>query len=199
MTNQINMKRVSVFCGSSFGATSVYKDIAFELGRTLALQGIGVVYGGANVGLMGAVADGALAENGEVIGVLPHFLQRKELAHTRLAELHLVETMHERKLKMNELCDGVIALPGGMGTLEELFEMLTWGQLGLHSKPVALLNAEGFYDTLLTFLQEMVQKGFLREENRSMLLVGTSPSDTLQQMRSYEPRPVAKWITPQTS
>jgi uncharacterized protein (TIGR00730 family) len=193
------MKRISVFCGSSFGTTSVYKDIAFELGRTLAQQGIGLVYGGANVGLMGAVADGALAENGEVIGVLPHFLQQKELAHTQLTELHLVATMHERKLKMNELCDGVIALPGGLGTLEELFEMLTWGQLGLHSKPVALLNIEGFYDTLLAFLHEMVQKGFLRQENLSMLLVGTSASDTLQQMRSYQPRVVAKWISPQTA
>ncbi len=177
----------------------MYKDIAFELGRTLAEQGIGVVYGGANVGLMGAVADGALSENGEVIGVLPHFLQRRELAHTQLSELHLVETMHERKLKMNELCDGVIALPGGMGTLEELFEMLTWGQLGLHSKPVALLNVDGFYDTLITFLQEMVQKGFLREENRSLLLVGTSPSDTLEQMRLYQPQVVAKWISPETA
>jgi uncharacterized protein (TIGR00730 family) len=177
----------------------VYKDIAFELGRTLAQQGIGLVYGGANVGLMGAVADGALAENGEVIGVLPHFLQQKELAHTQLTELHLVATMHERKLKMNELCDGVIALPGGLGTLEELFEMLTWGQLGLHSKPVALLNIEGFYDTLLAFLHEMEQKGFLRQENLSMLLVGTSASDTLQQMRSYQPRVVAKWISPQTA
>jgi uncharacterized protein (TIGR00730 family) len=193
------MKRISVFCGSSFGTTSVYKDIAFELGRTLAQQGIGLVYGGANVGLMGAVADGALAENGEVIGVLPHFLQQKELAHTQLTELHLVATMHERKLKMNELCDGVIALPGGLGTLEELFEMLTWGQLGLHSKPVALLNIEGFYDTLLAFLHEMEQKGFLRQENLSMLLVGTSASDTLQQMRSYQPRVVAKWISPQTA
>ncbi|TAE27871.1 MAG: TIGR00730 family Rossman fold protein [Candidatus Kapaibacterium sp.] len=193
------MKRVSVFCGSSFGATGVYKDIAFELGKTLAEQGIGLVYGGANVGLMGAVADGALSKNGEVIGVLPHFLQRRELAHTRLAELHLVETMHERKLKMNELCDGVIALPGGMGTLEELFEMLTWGQLGLHSKPVALLNVAGFYDTLIAFLQETVQKGFLREENRSMLLVGSSVRDTLEQMRSYQPQVVAKWISPQTA
>jgi uncharacterized protein (TIGR00730 family) len=192
-------QRISVFCGSSFGTASVYKDIAFELGRTLAQQNIGLVYGGANVGLMGAVADGALSEKGEVIGVLPHFLQRKELAHTELAELHLVETMHERKLKMNELSDGVIALPGGFGTLEEFFEILTWGQLRLHSKPVALLNAEGFYDTLITFLQETVQKGFLRQENYSILLVGTSPESTLQQMRSYQPSPVAKWISPQTA
>lgn len=194
-----DLKRIAVFCGSSFGNRAAYKDVAFALGQTLAQNGIGLVYGGANVGLMGAVADGALQEGGEVIGVLPHFLQRKELAHVALTELHLVETMHERKLKMNEFSDGVIALPGGFGTLEELFEILTWGQLGLHSKPVALLNVEGFYDTLIRFTSEMVQNGLLRDENHSMLLVGTSPDEVLTQMYSYQPQPVAKWISPKTA
>ncbi len=131
------MKRVTVFCGSSYGTDNLYKDQAFLLGQTLANQEIGLVYGGAKVGLMGAVADGVLSKGGEAIGVLPYFLQKKEVAHEQLTELILVETMHERKAKMNELSDGVIALPGGFGTLEELFEMLTWAQLGLHKKPIA--------------------------------------------------------------
>ena len=147
------MKRISVFCGSSFGTDKVFEEHAYLLGKTLAAKNIGVVYGGANVGLMGAVANGALQNGGEVIGVLPHFLQTKEIAHTSLTELILVETMHERKTKMDGLCDGVIALPGGFGTLEEFFEMLTWAQLGLHKKPIAILNVNGFYNALLEMMQ----------------------------------------------
>ncbi|RZK84382.1 MAG: TIGR00730 family Rossman fold protein [Pedobacter sp.] len=169
------MKRVTVFCASSFGTDPEFEKQAFLLGKTLADNGIGLVYGGANVGLMGAVANGALQGNGEVIGVLPHFLQQKELAHNGLTELILVETMHERKTKMNDLSDGVIALPGGFGTLEELFEILTWGQLGLHKKPVAILNSNGFYNELIAFIDTMVNKGVLKAVNRDMLIV----SDTI--------------------
>lgn len=193
--NRNGIKRIAVFCGSSYGTEAVYAEQAKELGRALAKRGIGLVYGGAKVGLMGAVADGALEENGDVIGVLPYFLQAKEIAHERLTRLVLVESMHERKTKMNEWCDGIIALPGGFGTMEEFFEMLTWAQLGLHQKPVALLNIDGFYDSLNDLLDVMVTKGFLKETNRRMLLTGSSIDDLLQQMQTYSPPDVAKWIS----
>jgi uncharacterized protein (TIGR00730 family) len=170
-------------------------DQAYLVGKTLAEKGIRLVYGGANVGLMGAVADGALEAGGEVIGVLPDFLRAKEIAHRRLTELILVETMHERKTKMNELCDGVIALPGGYGTLEELFEMITWAQLGLHQKPIALLNTNGYYDHLVKLLQHMTGEGLLKAENQRMLLTGTDILQVLEQMRQYTPPLVGKWIT----
>ncbi|UUF14133.1 MULTISPECIES: TIGR00730 family Rossman fold protein [Flavobacterium] len=188
------MKKITVFCGSSFGTEEIYKEQAELLGKTLAKQNIGLVYGGANVGLMGAVADGALSENGTVIGVLPNFLRSKEIAHKGLTELILVESMHERKTKMNDLCDGVIALPGGFGTLEELFEMLTWAQLGLHKKPIAILNINGFYDSLLELLQTMSEKGLLKEANQKMLLVSDDIDDLLNQMKNYTPPTVGKWI-----
>ncbi|WP_406844120.1 TIGR00730 family Rossman fold protein [Flavobacterium soyae] len=188
------MKRITVFCGSSFGTEEIYKEQAELLGKILAKQNIALVYGGANVGLMGAVADGALSENGTVIGVLPNFLRSKEIAHLGLTELILVESMHERKTKMNDLCDGVIALPGGFGTLEELFEMLTWAQLGLHKKPIAILNINGFYDSLLELLQTMSKKGLLKEANQKMLLVSDDIEDLLNQMENYIPPTVGKWI-----
>lgn len=188
------MKRITVFCGSSFGTEEIYKEQAELLGKTLAKQNIALVYGGANVGLMGAVADGALSENGTVIGVLPNFLRSKEIAHLGLTELILVESMHERKTKMNDLCDGVIALPGGFGTLEELFEMLTWAQLGLHKKPIAILNINGFYDSLLELLQTMSKKDLLKEANQKMLLVSDDIEDLLNQMENYIPPTVGKWI-----
>ena len=155
-----------------------------------------LVYGGAKVGLMGAVADGALRQGGKVIGVLPDFLQNKEIAHENLTELIVVNTMHERKTKMSALSEGVIALPGGFGTLEELFEILTWAQLGLHQKPIAILNIDGFYNDLLSCLQTMVDKGFLKAVNRNMLLVGNSIDDVLHQMIHYQPVHVGKWINP---
>jgi hypothetical protein len=189
------MKRIVVFCGSSGGHDPVFAQEAFRLGQYLAESGIELVYGGAKVGLMGAVADGVLQRGGRVIGVLPHFLRTKEVAHQHLTELILVDTMHERKLKMHELSDGVIALPGGYGTLEELFEMLTWGQLGLHAKPVGLLNTDGFYDSLLALVNTMIQRGFLKEENRRMLLIDKNAEDLLVQMRQYRPPTAPKWIT----
>jgi len=188
------MKRITVFCASSFGTDKIYEEQAIALGRTLAEQNIELVYGGANVGLMGAVADGTLNAGGKVIGVLPNFLRSKEIAHQGLTELILVESMHERKTKMNELCDGIIALPGGFGTLEELFEMLTWAQLGLHKKPIAILNVNGFYDSLLELLQTMTEKGLLKEVNQKMLLVSEDIEDLLNQMKNYIPPTVGKWI-----
>jgi uncharacterized protein (TIGR00730 family) len=189
------MKRIVVFCGSSGGHDPVFAAQAFRLGQYLAENGVELVYGGARVGLMGAVADGTLRGGGRVIGVLPHFLRTREVAHEHLTELILVETMHERKLKMHELSDGVIALPGGYGTLEELFEMLTWGQLGLHAKPVGLLNTDGFYDALLALADTMTRQGFLKEENRRMLLTAQTVEDLVAQMRQYRPPTAPKWIT----
>ncbi len=192
------MKRITVFCGSSIGTEKVFENQAFSLGQTLAHQKIGLVYGGANIGLMGAVADGALSNNGEVIGVLPNFLKEKEIAHKNLTQLIIVETMHERKTKMNELSDGVIALPGGFGTLEELFEMLTWAQLGLHKKPIAVLNIEGYYDHLIDLIQVMTDKRFLNEANQQMLIVSDDINDLLKQMKNYISPAVGKWLDEKT-
>lgn len=186
--------RYTVFCGSSSGSKTSFKTFAHELGKELASLKIGVVYGGAKVGLMGAVADGALENNGEVIGVLPTFLQDVELGHPNLSELYIVKTMHERKAKMDELSDGIIALPGGYGTLEEFFEMLTWAQLGLHKKPVALLNVEGFYNPLLKMIDEMVMSGFLKSENRDMIIVADNVNELLVKMANYEAPKVGKWL-----
>ncbi|WP_210150768.1 TIGR00730 family Rossman fold protein [Chryseobacterium scophthalmum] len=189
------MKSITVFCGSSFGSDDLYKEQATLLGQTLAKENIQLIYGGANVGLMGAVADGVLKEGGKAIGVLPHFLQSKEIAHQNLTELILVETIHERKTKMNDLCDGVIVLPGGYGTLEEFFEMITWAQLGLHKKPIAILNIDGFYDDLIKLVQTMVDKGFLKQINQEMLLVSDSIDALLEKMRNYQAPTVGKWIS----
>ena len=192
------MKRITVFCGSSFGTEEIYKSQATSLGKTLAKHQIELVCGGANVGLMGAIADGVLNNGGKAIGVLPNFLKSKEIAHENLTELILVETMHERKTKMNDLCDGVIALPGGFGTLEEFFEMLTWAQLGLHKKPIAILNTDGFYDSLITFIQTMVDKRFLKEINRDMVLVSSDIDELIDLMKNYVAPDVAKWINKQS-
>nr|WP_315238940.1 TIGR00730 family Rossman fold protein [uncultured Flavobacterium sp.] len=188
------MKRITVFCGSSFGTEEIYKEQAALLGETLAKQNIELVYGGANVGLMGAVADAVLNNGGKAIRVLPNFLRSKEIAHLGLTELILVESMHERKTKMNDLCDGVIALPGGFGTLEELFEMITWAQLGLHKKPIAILNINGFYDYLIQLTEVMVSKGLLKEVNQQMLLVSDDIDDLLNKMNNYTAPTVGKWI-----
>ncbi|PST83152.1 TIGR00730 family Rossman fold protein [Pedobacter yulinensis] len=190
---------ICVFCGSSPGNDRVYMQQAFGLGAMLANLDIGLVYGGANVGLMGAVADGCLAQGGRVTGVLPHFLQAKEIAHPQLSELVFVETMHERKIRMSEISDAVIAMPGGFGTLEELFEMLTWGQLGLHSKPVALFNVGGFFDPLLRFVDEMVAAGFLKKVYRDLLIVSADSAALIESIRKYEPPVVQKWITKETT
>jgi uncharacterized protein (TIGR00730 family) len=193
------MNSITVFCGSSSGYDEVFKAQATLLGRTLAKRNTRVIYGGAKVGLMGAVADGALQAGGQVIGVLPGFLQTKEIAHDDLTQLILVESMHERKLKMNELCDGVIALPGGYGTLEEFFEMLTWAQLGLHKKPMGLLNINGFYDSLNTLTKTMVDNGFLKQLNRDMLLISDNIEILLDSMLKYIAPSAGKWIQNETT
>jgi uncharacterized protein (TIGR00730 family) len=188
------MRRITVFCGSSSGNNPIYLEQATALGKYLAQENIDLVYGGAKVGLMGAVADGVLHNGGKVFGVLPNFLRIKEVAHENLTELFLVETMHERKLKMHELSDGAIALPGGFGTFEELFELLTWGQLGLHQKPVGILNTNGFYDNLILMIKNMVSEGFLKNENAEMLLVETDFVKLIERMRNYQPQNIKKWI-----
>ena len=159
---------------------------------------INLVYGGARIGLMGAVSDGALQNGGKVFGVIPEFLRSKEIAHEGLTELILVNSMHERKVKMNELSDGVIALPGGFGTMEELFEMLTWAQLGLHKKPIALLNINGFYNSLLDAIETMVGHGFLKKANQQMLLVDDDIDILLEKMKNYRAPEVPKWIDKKT-
>ena len=188
------MNGITVFCGSSSGDKEVYLNTARSLGNALAENNIKLIYGGASVGLMGAVADGALEAGGTVIGVLPRFLEAKEIAHEGLSELVLVDSMHERKTRMNELSEGVIALPGGFGTLEEFFEMLTWGQLGLHKKPMALLNVNHFYDTLLTFMGNMVDQGFLKHENLKMILAEENIQTLLEAMKTYSAPKTVKWI-----
>jgi len=193
------MNRITVFCGSSLGTDADFELQARALGQKLASKDIELVYGGAHVGLMGAIANGALQHGGKVIGVLPTFLQSKEIAHTGLTELILVDSMHERKTKMNDLCDGVIALPGGFGTLEELFEMLTWGQLGLHKKPIGILNMNGFYDNLIAFMDEMVEKGLLKDVNRKMILLSEDIDELIAKMEAYQAPTTGKWITKETT
>lgn len=188
------MHRVLVFCGSSPGRLPDYVDAAAALGEELAGQGLGLVYGGAQVGIMGAVADAVLAGGGEVIGVIPRMLVDKEVAHPGLSDLRVVETMHQRKALMESLADGVVALPGGFGTLEELFEILTWAQLGIHSKPVALLNVAAYWDQLLAFIDQMVSERFLRQEQRDALLVADSPAELLALMADYQPPVLEKWL-----
>ena len=188
------MKSIAVFCASSEGNDIQIVDRAYELGKTLAKQDRTLVYGGSKLGLMGKVANGALDNNGKVIGVLPNFLKSKEIVHNRVPEMIIVDSMHERKMKMHELSDGIIALPGGFGTLEELFEIITWGQLGLHQKPMGILNVNGFYDELLALLDTMVVRELLKIENRNMLLVDDSCRGLLEQMESYRPVTTPKWI-----
>lgn len=188
------MRRIAVFCGSSSGTEEIYKKQAYALGMAFATQNIELVYGGARVGLMGAVAKGVLDGNGKAIGVLPTFLKHVEIAHQNLAELIWVDTMHERKAKMNELSDGAIALPGGFGTLDELFDMLTCSQLKLHAKPIGLLNINGFYNDLLWLIEKMVREGFLKEANKKMLLVDDDIESLLSKMRKYKAPDVGKWI-----
>lgn len=187
------MKSICVYCASSLGNNPYFAEQAFELGQTLAEHGIDVIYGGAKVGLMGKVADGAKSKNGKVFGIIPEFLAAKEIKHDHLDELIVVQTMHERKALMQEKSDGFIALPGGFGAMEELFEILTWGQLGLHKKPIGILNLEGYYDALIQLVETMIQKGLLKSEYKEMLLVSDSIDDLISQMNLYEVPFVTKW------
>jgi uncharacterized protein (TIGR00730 family) len=181
------MRRVCVFCGASAGSSGAFATAAAEVGAELARRGIGVVYGGGRVGLMGVVADAALAAGGEVDGVIPRGLVDRELAHQGLSALHVVETMHERKALMNELSDGFLTLPGGLGTLEEVAEVVSWAQLGLHVKPVGVLNVGGYFDGLLAWVERAVADGFVRAEHARLLIVGSELAALLDAMAEYRP------------
>ena len=187
--------RICVFSGSNPGRKPEYVQAARELGKALAKADIGVVYGGASIGLMGAVADAAMEQGGEVIGIIPQALVDKEIAHPGLTDLRVVGSMHERKAMMSELSDGFVALPGGLGTLEELFEVWTWAQLGYHSKPCAVYNLGGFYDGLTGWLDHVVSEQFIKPQHRGMLIVESQPQPLIQAMSEYEvPSGVVKWV-----
>jgi len=188
------MKKITVFCGSNSGRNQKFRDNAFDLGVFLAESGIELVFGGGKTGLMGAVADGVLSANGRVTGVLPQFLKRKELEHTGLTQVITVETMHERKSVMYDMCDGIIVLPGGFGTMDELFESLTWAQLALHKKPIAILNVDGYYDHLLSFVEKMIECNFLKEEYRQLFIVDHDIKELLFKMEMFEPPINEKWF-----
>lgn len=193
------MKRLCVFCGSNAGHNPIYRQEAATLGRLLAARGIELIYGAGNVGLMGTIADACLEAGGSVIGVIPEVLMGKEVAgrhvdHRALTRLEVVDSMHTRKARMAELADGFIALPGGFGTFEEFCEILTWGQLGFHAKPMGLLNVQGFYDPLLRLFDHAVGEGFLRTENRAMVLAESDIGRLLHAMAAYRPEPVSKWL-----
>jgi uncharacterized protein (TIGR00730 family) len=190
------VKNILIYCGSSAGHNEIYKKTATQVGETLAKQGLSLVYGGGSVGLMGTVADAILANGGEAIGVIPSFMEPWEVQHKGLTECIVTETMHTRKQIMAEKSDAVIALPGGWGTLDELFEILTWRQLGLHKMPIGVLNTNGFYDDLLKMLEKMVSEGFLKEANLQMLIVDDNIESLLEKLKndSSEGELVGKWI-----
>lgn len=193
------MQRLCVFCGANAGGNPIYRTEAEKLGRLLAARGIELVYGAGNIGLMGAVADACLEAGGTVIGIIPQALMGKEVAgrsvdHRTLTRIEVVDSMHTRKARMAELSDGFVALPGGFGTFEEFCEVLTWGQLGFHAKPMGLLNVNGFYDPLLAMFDKAVEEGFLRPQNRAMALADTDIESLLAQMEAYRAEPVSKWL-----
>lgn len=190
------MKRICVFCGSSFGANQLYSKSANDLGNALVRRRIGLVYGGARVGLMGEIASAVIKAKGEVIGVIPKELLEKEVAHNDLSDLRIVGSMHERKALMAELSDGFIAMPGGFGTLEEIFEIITWAQLNFHSKPCGLLNIQGYYDNLIDFLDHSVREKFIEPEHRAMIIIDDDPESILKKFDDYQPPKFdkAKWV-----
>lgn len=191
------MKSIAVFCGSSAGASSIYKESAVKLGHVLAKRRITLIYGGANVGLMGAVADAVLEQGGQVTGILPFFLQDREIAHKGLTELIMVDSMHERKAKMAEMADGFIALPGGPGTMEEFFEIFTWGQLGLHNKPCGFLNINQYFDPIVSMFDVMQREQFMQPKYRTMVITDHTPEGILKQFSNYIAPSVKTYLTDQ--
>jgi uncharacterized protein (TIGR00730 family) len=187
------MKKIAVFCGSSSGFDPCYMEVARTLGKTLAEEKIELIYGGSRVGCMGAIADAIIENGGKAIGVIPKKLMRVEIAHENLTELHVVETMHERKAMMAELADGFIAMPGGSGTLEEWFEVLTWAQIGYHQKPCSLLNVKQYYTPLLGLFDHMIEQGFVREEYRQLIIMEENPVNLVHKLKNYQPTYVHKW------
>ncbi len=192
------MKRICVFCGSSAGSKPEYRACAQQLGAELTRRKIGLVYGGGNVGLMGAIADSVLEAGGEAIGVIPEHLMSREIGHNRLTKLHIVRSMHKRKALMSDLSDAFIALPGGFGTLEEFCEVLTWSQLGLHAKPCGIVNVLGYYTPLLAMLDHAVQERFLKPQNRALVLARDKPAELLQALEEWRPVHVEKWLDRET-
>src|SRR5210317_2219612 len=188
------MKRICVYCGSNPGRLPDYRESARQLGHELAARGLGLVYGGASVGVMGAVADAVLEQGGNAIGVIPRSLATREVAHSRLDELIVVDSMHARKAQMAELSDGFIALPGGWGTIEEIFEMLTWAQLGFHEKPCGLLNVSHYYDDLFAFLDKAIREQFVKPEYRPMIMMDEDPANLIRRFAQYRAPKVKKWI-----
>jgi uncharacterized protein (TIGR00730 family) len=188
------MKNITVFCGSNSGFRADYAEAAQNLARLFVQNNIRLVYGGGNVGLMGIIADEVMRRGGEVVGIIPESLDRKEVGHRGITELRVVESMHERKAQMAELADGFIAMPGGIGTFEEFFEILTWAQLGFHDKPCAILNIAGYYDGLLALCDNAVSEGFLRPAHRQLIIEDSDPEILLEKMRNLKPVPVEKWI-----
>jgi hypothetical protein len=191
------MKNICVYCGSNPGRLPEYRDAARLLGYEMAGRGLGLVYGGASIGVMGAVADAVLERGGQAVGVIPYSLATKEVSHDGLDELIVVDSMHERKAKMAELSDGFIALPGGWGTIEEIFEMLTWAQLGFHEKPCGLLNVAAYYDQLFAFLENAIEQQFVKEEYRPMIIMDEAPAVLLDRFDHYRAPKVRKWIGPE--
>ena len=189
------MQSICVFCGSSQGSEPEYTEAARTLGKVLAGANIRLIFGGGRVGLMGEVANAALAAGGEAVGVIPNSLVEREIAHTGLTDLHVVGSMHERKAMMSDLSDGFVALPGGTGTLEEFFEVLTWAQLGEHTKPCGLVNVAGYYDPLLAVFDHMVGKGFLSETNRALVIIESDPGALLAKLERYRPPEAIKWVS----
>jgi uncharacterized protein (TIGR00730 family) len=188
------MKNITVFCGSNSGFRTEYAEAARTLARIFAQNNIRLIYGGGNVGLMGIIADEVMRAGGEVVGIIPDSLDKKEVGHRGITELRVVDSMHERKAQMAELADGFIAMPGGIGTFEEFFEILTWAQLGFHEKPCAVLNIAGYYDGLLALCDNAVSEGFLRPAHRQLILEDSNPEFLLEKMRNLKPVPVEKWI-----
>lgn len=191
------MQSIAVFCGSSLGADAAFAQAAETLGTLLATRQIRLIYGGGNIGLMGKIASAALAAGGHVTGVIPRFMMDKEIGKIELPDLRIVDSMHDRKALMNELADAFIALPGGFGTLEEFCETLTWAQLGLHAKPLGLLNTGGFYDHFLAFLDHATARALIKPKHRALLLTAGDPAELLSQMHAWKPLPGKRWITPE--
>jgi len=191
-----NLTSLCIYCGSGSGRIDAYAAAARALAQAMVERGVRLVYGGASVGIMGTVADEVLRLGGKVVGVIPEAMMRKELAHAGLTELHVTPTMHARKTLMAELADGFVALPGGIGTMEEIFEIWTWGQLGFHRKPCGLLNAAGYYDSLIAFLDHATREQFVRPDQRRMLVVESEPSALLDRLMTYNPPELPKWMGP---
>jgi uncharacterized protein (TIGR00730 family) len=191
------VRRLCVFCGSRRGSDPRHAEAAADLGRRLAARGIGLVFGGGSIGLMGVVADAVLAGGGRAIGVIPHGLAARELAHRGVPDMRVVPTMHARKALMAELADGFVALPGGMGTFDELFEIVTWAQLGIHRKPVGVLDVAGYYDPLVALLDHATTAGFVSAAGRAIVMVETDPARLLDRMAAYVPPRVTEWVTPE--